>query len=513
MASLADKWVTGTTNVKKSNAIDHISKSTLHKTASYHAVSLQKKAQTVETPAAAASTSSESSNNANNTSSSVCDLFGRQTTIPELTRAISLSQAKELTMKFQLAHFLTVKCKPLQDFETFINFEKDVHKVKLGSGYLDRRAATSMVSYLAKNIIQEEVTAPLNSGDCTYFSLFYDGSSSAKTMDEKEVYVIKTCKEGKASFQVISLEEPEATNAAGLKKALDRSLKKLNFQFDRKNRQIGNGSDGASVNTALFALEKEELGDHLIKGWCANHKCELALHDSFRISKLNTECEDILSNIFYFFRKANLKWRLFKQQAKSMELKQLKFQRASGSRWVSHQVEATSNFLRNLPILLGFLHQQTLSPYNKTMKDAKSTMVGHLKNVSKLTSVVYLAVRQDILAYISPFSQALESRTILVPAAITSMKNAISVMARISQILQEKGGAAFYMEELFPTLSKMVWPYLTDTDDDAHRETMPGRTTRQDEIIDELSSKPQQFHGYNMTGSLDPALEKVSVII
>ena len=66
-----------------------------------------------------------------------------------------------------------------------------------------------MTSCIAKEIRYNEVTHPFNSGERRYFSLFYDGSRSAKTMDEKEVYVIKTCKSGKPNFQVMSLEEPK----------------------------------------------------------------------------------------------------------------------------------------------------------------------------------------------------------------------------------------------------------------------------------------------------------------
>ena len=34
---------------------------------------------------------------------------------------------------------------------------------------------------------------PLKNQCCLYFSLLYDGSSSSKVNDEKELYVIKTC--------------------------------------------------------------------------------------------------------------------------------------------------------------------------------------------------------------------------------------------------------------------------------------------------------------------------------
>ena len=92
------------------------------------------------------------------------------------------------------------------------------------------------------------------------------------------------------------------------------------------------------------------------------------------------------------------------------------------------------------------------------MKGAKPTLMGHLKNASKLEIVIYLAARQDILAYLSPFSQTLENEKLLVPGAITAMINAKNTMSRISKILKEKGPATFYIGELFPTLFKLGWP-------------------------------------------------------
>jgi hypothetical protein len=36
-------------------------------------------------------------------------------------------------------------------------------------------------------------------------------------MDEKEVYVIKTCNQGKPRFDVLALQQPEDADAKGLK--------------------------------------------------------------------------------------------------------------------------------------------------------------------------------------------------------------------------------------------------------------------------------------------------------
>lgn len=192
----------------------------------------------------------------------------------------------------------------------------------------------------------------------------------------------------------------------------------------------------------------------------------------------------------------------------------MRYKRPSGTRWVAHQVDATSHFLRNLPTLLGFLHHQIQSPYNKSMKDAKATLQGHLKNASDLKILIYLAARQDILSYLSPFSQTLESEKLLAPEAITAMNNAKLTMTKISQVLEERGSAAFYTKDLLPTLANVVWSNIED-DDSA---SSIFRETRQDkhdhcedeDVHTELSNKPQMFHGYSMNTSLDRALSKVT---
>ena len=53
-----------------------------------------------------------------------------------------------------------------------------------------------MVDYLAKSIRIKSITEPLNSGTIRYYSVMNDGSSSSKTMDEKELFLMKTARKG-----------------------------------------------------------------------------------------------------------------------------------------------------------------------------------------------------------------------------------------------------------------------------------------------------------------------------
>ena len=56
----------------------------------------------------------------------------------------------------------------------------------------------------------KKITEPLNSNTLNYYSVLFDGGSSAKCVDEKEIFLIKTCEDGLPQFNVMLLEEPRA---------------------------------------------------------------------------------------------------------------------------------------------------------------------------------------------------------------------------------------------------------------------------------------------------------------
>ena len=205
MKAQVHNWISGSNVVKKSNAIDHL-KSNAHATAVKR---LREKrssaeAQTKGKKIAAASTS--------------------QKTIVKHIRSLSATQKKQLIKKLQLVHFLAINNKPLKFYQQLVRFHKDVYKVDEGTGYLNNNAAQKMLLYLSKSIIAEHITEPLNMGQRLYFSILFDGSSSAKTMDEKEVYVIKTCDQGKPRCDILALEQPDDAGTKGLKSSLDCAI-------------------------------------------------------------------------------------------------------------------------------------------------------------------------------------------------------------------------------------------------------------------------------------------------
>ena len=187
-------------------------------------------------------------------------------------------------------------------YQELVCFEKEIYKVDVGTGYLNKTTAQEILFFLSKSMITENITEPLKSGDRRYFSLLTNGSSSAKTMDEKELYVIKTCGKGKPRFDVLALEQPDDAGTKDLKESLDNAVEKANFSIDRKTHEIGLGSDGTNTNKVLYKLEKKEAGDWLIQILCLSRKVELVIYDAFKQSKLNRDAEEQLELVYYLFK-------------------------------------------------------------------------------------------------------------------------------------------------------------------------------------------------------------------
>ena len=95
-----------------------------------------------------------------------------------------------------------------------------------------------ILHFLSKSIVEKNITKRLNDGTIRCYSAYYDGSSTAKTMDEKELFIIKTARKDEVKFSIMSLKEPEEANPERLKLALENLILKLGLNIERKNKGI-----------------------------------------------------------------------------------------------------------------------------------------------------------------------------------------------------------------------------------------------------------------------------------
>ena len=92
--------------------------------------------------------------------------------------------------------------------------------MKIGISYLNTSACIEIISYLIKTV--------------KFYSVHNDGSSAAKIMDEKELFIMKLTPDATVKFRIMSLEERENTNANCLKATLDKSSSTLEVAVPRE---------------------------------------------------------------------------------------------------------------------------------------------------------------------------------------------------------------------------------------------------------------------------------------
>ena len=100
------KYVDGTTVVKKNNFVDHVKNSVTHRNAVLR------------------SAEGRNENTANG-----------QRNIVTCVRGLNAELRDQLVMKFQLAHFIANRGSSFNLYANFVKFERDIHNVKLGSGF------------------------------------------------------------------------------------------------------------------------------------------------------------------------------------------------------------------------------------------------------------------------------------------------------------------------------------------------------------------------------------------
>ena len=188
----------------------------------------------------------------------------------------------------------------------------------------------------------------------------------------------------------------------------------------------------------MYKLEKEQIDDWLIQVLCLSHKLELVIHDTFNLSKLNRDAEEQLELVYYLFKRANLKWRLFKREALMMKTSNRRFKRSSGTTWVAHQSDEIDAFLVNLSLLLGYLNNQIADPYNVTRKKEVPRLQGVLSSCSNSVTLVFQAAKLGILNLIKPTSLVLQSTNLLLPEAVTTIDVTVTKIKKLLRKFEEQ---------------------------------------------------------------------------
>ena len=137
--SLVNKWILGTTTIKKNNANYHLK-------AQYHVNAVRKLKEKAEQKWDEVDISEAEKLAAKSQSS--------QLSILTNFRKLNVTQREQLLKKFQLVHFVATKNLSFQMYEHFAKFEHNTHKVDLGNAYLTDRSGQEMLVHLSRALLQ-----------------------------------------------------------------------------------------------------------------------------------------------------------------------------------------------------------------------------------------------------------------------------------------------------------------------------------------------------------------------
>ena len=123
---------------------------------------------------------------------------------------------------------------------------------------------------------------------------------------------------------------------------------------------------------------------------------------------LEKDAQFQLANEYYLFKKATLKWCLFKRYAEILGQRAFHHKQPEGTRWVSHQITTLDVHLKNVEVMHAFSNEQVEDSYNTSMPKEMTRIEGIRGEASNLKLFLHQALRRDIMAYNAPCSLILE---------------------------------------------------------------------------------------------------------
>lgn len=390
-------WVTGSTNHRTSNILDH-AKSEQHAASMAYMQAHRAKAQgkPVESYAPVAR--------------SLLVLDDRE--------------KRKMARKFEICYVLAREGLAFLKYPSFHALAVR-QGVELGSAYKRSDCAKVFTHFIAEAQRKQFLDSL---SDVRFFSFLMDGSTDAGNKEQELVLVLFCSKDDEAQeirscTRYLSVGNPAQSNAEGLIDCLGGALRRLGIDLHQKDTVVkvrgrpalvGGGTDGASVNIGLHNGMKAQMQSKfpwLFWAWCFSHRLELACKDALT-SSLFTEISEMLLRLYYLYSKSPKKSK--ELVAIGDDLKEVFLfpkggnlpVRSQGTRWISHKRKALQRVVDRFGAYATHL---TALVSDTTIKSAdQARLKGYLQKWTQGKMLVGCAMYIDVLKAPSLLSLSLQ---------------------------------------------------------------------------------------------------------
>lgn len=411
LPNFSDLFIKGSTNFKKSAVVDHATKSKHH----LKALNLYLKGK-----GASASEISRcvSTSVAPHNKDIVAGLETMEKTDFERTKK-----------KFEVAYFVAKHNMPLSSYADILDLEEK-HKVDVKGAYKNDKACGTFIEYMGDDL-KRNLNVDL--ANAKFFSVLCDGSTDSAVIEEEVIYALyfdpspanSDSVQIKTSF--LHMHQMRHQNADGIASTLQTTLKESvenGFrsigikEISSAKKLIGFTSDGASVNRgdkrSVKTILREEQ-EWLVFTWCVAHRLELALSDALTGTKFD-DIDELILRLYYLYQKAPKKLQelrelfdVFKGAMDYMD-GSCKPKKASGTRWISHKLNAMKNILDKWGLYM--THLESLSQDKKVPSKDRSKLSGYLSRWKQGRIPLMLAFFIDLLDIPAVLSKSFQDNEI-----------------------------------------------------------------------------------------------------
>ena len=399
----SNKWIVGADSVRTSNIKDH-ARTDQHS----HAIMLLKKEQCSSAG------------------------LGPQVYAPiaQSLSVLSDDVKAKLRVKFDIAHFVATEKLAFSKYPQICSLEAH-HGVDVGTSYTNEAACKTFCHYIAESK-RDDLSKCLSRAK--FFSILMDGSTDSGNIDD-ELFLVLWCDVDGSDEMVHSrmsyftVARPEAVTGKGLVECMQGALSRLGIveiNSETCKYLVGIGTDGASANIAaagMKGLVEKEL-PWVFWMWCLAHRLELAVQDALKRTTFD-QIEEMLLRLYYLYERSPKKCRELEdvvadlRQFLTFDDKGIRPVRASGSRWVTHKVNAMKRVLSKYGAYVGHLTALSQDPSVKSVDQAK--LHGYCKKWVDAKYVLGCAFFVDLLAPWAVFSKVMPGDDLDVLGAFTAL--------------------------------------------------------------------------------------------